>query len=235
MTTPPFDPHPYQGASGWPQQPPNDPYRHDGFPPSKAMAGWALGLSLVPCVSLVGLVLGIVVLVRSRDGRDHGKGLAIAALVASGLWVLVAACGVALGVAAEDPAPSGPRTISIEDLALGDCFDLPALDPASREFVELDQVTKRTCSNPHQWEFFARQQLAGSAYPGQSEAAAEMEAFCIDEFGHFVGRNYNRSELALQYTIPHARGWALGDHWGTCLVGEITGRSVTGSLRLSRR
>lgn len=57
------------------------------------MAGWALALSLLPCFTpvgqLVALGLAIAVLVKSRDGRDHGRGMAVAGLVIS-ILVLVA-------------------------------------------------------------------------------------------------------------------------------------------------
>ena len=60
------------------------------------MAITALILSILGCTcigALVAIPLAIVVLVRGRDGRNHGKGLAIAALIISVLSLI----GVAIG------------------------------------------------------------------------------------------------------------------------------------------
>ena len=54
------------------------------------MARWALGLAIVPIILtwLVSAVLAGIVLARSSDGRDHGQGLAKAALAIVGIWVI---------------------------------------------------------------------------------------------------------------------------------------------------
>ncbi|MBZ5733047.1 hypothetical protein K8Z61_00930 [Nocardioides sp. TRM66260-LWL] len=73
------------------------------LPPSKGMAITALILSLLFCIpvlaAVVAIVLAVIVLRRSRDGRNHGKGLAIAALVIAPLvtlgWIGVGIASVA--------------------------------------------------------------------------------------------------------------------------------------------
>ena len=68
--------------------------RPAGPPPSKTMAGWALGLAIFGCSVItwvLGAIFAIQVLVESRqEQRDHGKGMAIAALVFLAGWAVVA-------------------------------------------------------------------------------------------------------------------------------------------------
>ena len=64
--------------------------------PSKGMAITALILSILGCTcigALVAIPLAIVVLVRSKDGRNHGKGLAIAAMIISVISLISVAIG----------------------------------------------------------------------------------------------------------------------------------------------
>jgi len=115
------------------------------------MAGWALGLSLVFCVPLlplVGVILGIVVLARGSDGRDHGKGLAIAAVVVGSLAMLLQVIGFAGGVI--DAIGEGKDGTTRDEsgdvveggemlpakLRVGDCFDDEALRNAGKDQIE---------------------------------------------------------------------------------------------------
>ena len=56
------------------------------------MAITSLALSLLFCVPFVAaiasIVLGVIVLGRSKDGRDHGRGMAIAGIVISTVVML---------------------------------------------------------------------------------------------------------------------------------------------------
>jgi lysylphosphatidylglycerol synthetase-like protein (DUF2156 family) len=54
--------------------------------------------AIVPCTWLVGLVIGIVALVRGRGLQNAGKGMAIAAVIVSVVWVVVSIALLALGV-----------------------------------------------------------------------------------------------------------------------------------------
>lgn len=101
MTTPepPYPPEPYPAPHGAPyggaQQP--GPYPVAPQPaPSATLAIVALVLAVVPCTAVVGLVVSVVALVRSRRG-GAGRGLAIAGVVVGALWVLAAVAAVAFG------------------------------------------------------------------------------------------------------------------------------------------
>jgi hypothetical protein len=100
MTTPepPNQPEPYPAPAPAPyggQQP--GPYPVPSPPaPSATLAIVGLVTAIVPCTSLIGLVISIVALVRTRRGAP-GKGLAIAGVVVGALWIVAAVAAVAFG------------------------------------------------------------------------------------------------------------------------------------------
>lgn len=115
MTTsePPRPSEPYRGEPDPGQPEPVQPYpapsaapygapQPGPFPvaaqpaPSATLAIVALVLAVVPCTAVIGLVVGVVALVRSRRGGG-GRGLAIAGVVVGALWVVAAIAAVAFG------------------------------------------------------------------------------------------------------------------------------------------
>jgi hypothetical protein len=67
--------------------------------PSATLAIVGLVTAIVPCTSLIGLVVSIVALVRTRRGAP-GRGLAIAGVVVGALWIAAAVAAVAFGFTA---------------------------------------------------------------------------------------------------------------------------------------
>jgi hypothetical protein len=102
MTTPepprpPEQPYPAPAPYGG-QQP--GPYPVPPRPaPSATLAVVGLVTAIVPCTSLIGLVVSIVALVRTRRGAP-GRGLAIAGIVVGALWIVAAVAAVAFGFTA---------------------------------------------------------------------------------------------------------------------------------------
>lgn len=158
-------------AYGAPQQPwgaPQQPYG-GGYPagpasnePSKALAITALVLSFLACTfvaGIVSLVLAIVVLVRGRDGRNHGKGLAIAAIVVN---ILVMGATVVGIVAIADFAEEQ----SIANLETGECFNADDLTDDSVDRIGL--IDKVDCDGTHDGQVVGTAELSGAqaeAYP----------------------------------------------------------------------
>lgn len=158
-------PSPY----GAPQQPAGQPYGAPGafpggaFPaggqqgePSKGMAIGALVSSVLCCLP-VGLVLGIVVLRRSKDGRDHGKGLAIAAIVLNTLVMIGALVLVVVAVVV------GSSVRAVGDLEPGDCISAEGLRGDAESF---ETITVGDCSEPHDAEVLAMATLTEEAAAG---------------------------------------------------------------------
>lgn len=128
-------------------------------PPSKAMAITALVTSLI-CCTPVGLILAIIVIVRSKDGRNHGKGLAIAALIIS----IIFSIGIAIGGYALTQVDwdEVARDLSpVQNLQTGDCFDSDDLMNDKSEIVD---ITETSCNGTHDAEvLFARDLTADEA------------------------------------------------------------------------
>jgi hypothetical protein len=89
----------FPGAAGTPQA-----QGASGFSIASFICG-LLGFTLIGIV--LSVVFGIIALVRIHDRPQRGKGLAIAGLVLSGLWVLLFAGLIALGVSVKQPNSSG--------------------------------------------------------------------------------------------------------------------------------
>lgn len=247
-------PYPAPNPAQYPGYP--SPYGNRQLPPaSRTMAGWALGLALVfcvPLVPLVGIVLGIVVLARCRDGRDHGKGLAIAAVVVGALAMLLQVVGFVGGVIEgfREGLDSTRRDESgnVVDggemlptkLRMGDCFNDKALRDAGTEEVRADLVEGVPCSEPHGFEVFALLDIEGTGdgsddHPGQAAIDAQA-ARCFPEFKKFVGVAYARSDLEVSYYFPTPQSWRLlGDRVITCVVWDPEEERLTASLRNARR
>lgn len=225
-----------------------NPYAWTGHgsepPPSTTLAAWALGAACVPCVltQVVGLVLAVVVLVRCRDGRDHGKGLAIGAIAAALGWLLLLGGLTALGFAidAENQRDEGqePGELaegdSVESFALevGDCVMLPDED---EDLVR--DVTSVPCDKPHEAEVYATVRIGGTSWPGEDEVIDQADRRCEEEFGRFVGMPYQDSELEMFYLYPTKSSWNLNDdREASCwVVAMPEGTTVTGSLEGARR
>jgi hypothetical protein len=256
VPTPPSAPS-YASYPQYPVGPPLSAYGTAGrdpryeVEPSKAMAGWALGLAIVPCFfpvsTLVAIGLAIAVLVKSRDGRNHGKGMAVAALVIAPLWVvgvIVAALVGAFGELQQEGERDGSgqvtesSEISILKIRVGDCFDYPelaSLDPNETAESEAFTVTGRPCADPHDFEAYHAYDLTDGDYPGEDVVTESATTKCFAQFKRFVGIPYGKSELEPYFLYPTSRSWALlDDRAVTCLVGE-PGKKTSGSLEGSRR
>lgn len=164
---PPYGEPPAQppSAQGYPTPPTHQPYgqpygqsfpggggdpRQAG-PPSKAMAITSLALSFLFCVPFVAaiasIVLGIIVLGRSKDGRAHGRGMAIAGIVISSLVMLATIVGIALAVVL------GLNTFKdVNELAVGDCISADNLVDADVETEGFSFITIEDCTDEHDAE-----------------------------------------------------------------------------------
>lgn len=210
-------------------------------PPSQAMAGWALGLSLVPCVITVplGVIFAIVTLVRSTAQRNFGKGKAIAALCIAGLWVLVFIGLVIAGVAEEltndaDRNEAGEiedaGELSVFDLETGDCW----MVPDGKAILEVQAVP---CEVRHELEVYWAGEVSASDSASMNEIERIAVDKCIATFKPFVGIGYGPSELEIFYVSPTMQSWEAGDREVTCSIFETLGgdytrkQMVTGTLR----
>jgi hypothetical protein len=217
---------------------PRSPYPAPGYggrPASKAMATWALGLAILPMPlgNLAAIALAVRALRRGRDGRDHGSGRAITALVIAPLWLLVTLVVVAQGLAAQaDRDPSGAVTqrgdVAVTSVEVGDC--LPANVSTVKETLTVEVAP---CSQPHASEAYSDFDLAAGPFPGNALVVRLAEGGCAKRFRTFVGVRYDKSRLDVTYMYPTSRSWLRRDRSVTCLVGAAS--PTTGTLKGSRR
>lgn len=201
--------------------------------PSKALAWWALGLSLVPAgVSwILSAVFACMVLVRCRDGRDHGRWPAIGALVVLAAWATLLATLFALYLAGEAERDSSGQVtsagdVSVTDLRTGDCVDEPKTD---RIVLTLHV---QPCSAPHRAEVYAVFDLAGP-FTTADDADRKAQGGCLKRFRDFVGRPRMRSDLEVIYYVPTTPEQFDADPSVACLA--VSPEPVSETLRGSKR
>jgi hypothetical protein len=222
---------PYPKPSGYPTYPTRPD--HTGPPPSKTLAGWSLGLAFIPSIVtwIISIVFACIVFSRSKDGRDHGKGMATAAFVIVGIWVLVAVVVIiALVATGAERDESGRVTdggrASVLDLRVGDCLPDPG---DTRELRTVDLIE---CSEPHRAEVYALFDLEGE-YTTQDEVVNLAEAGCIDRFKAYVGVAAGRSALSIYYVLPLDETTFREDPGVSCIA--LAAEDLTSSLKGSKR
>jgi hypothetical protein len=137
--------------------------------PSKAMAITALVASLI-CCTPVGFVLGLIVVRRSKDGRNHGRGLGIAAMVISVILTLGVGAA-AYGLSQVDWDQFAP----VENLKAGECFNATDLADDEAEFIE--DITEVSCDRAHDAEVLVTRTLTQDDAEGYDPADSSL---CAD-------------------------------------------------------
>jgi hypothetical protein len=203
--------HHYQ-LSPYPQQPMQEPAL--ARPPgTNGFAIAALVFGIIGGV-LFSVIFGIVALVKVRKTGQSGKGLAIAGLVLSGVWLLV--IGTAIILAAKD------GKVSVDRLRTGDCI---------KTLSESDTVYRMPvvpCTQPHQGEVYGEFDLTRGDYPG--DTAIETEAFtqCETLLERYAPQAVDFAG-DLFYLYPRSTDWRRGDRTVTCIA--YSDPAVTGSLK----
>lgn len=198
VTHPPYEPYP---VSSYPDYPtPSDQHVP---PPSRTMAGWALGLAVVPSVItwVLAVVFACLVISRSKDGRDHGKGMAVAALVVVGVWIAIAIAVVAVALATNAERDERGRVtdggrVAIVGLRVGDCLPAPQANGEEQLTVEIV-----SCAEPHDAEVYANFDLDGK-WTTLDEVDQISGAGCIERFSDYVGIPARKSSLEVLYFSP---------------------------------
>ena len=114
-------------------------------------------------------------------------------------------------------------------LEVGDCMNDYGDD------TEVTSVPIIDCDEEHDAEVYATEDIKGDTFPGSDEVSATADEICIDEFGDFVGIDYETS-VTLDYWVltPSEETWAVGDREVVCTISKYdeTGNvvKVTGSL-----
>lgn len=211
-----------QPAYGQPAYPggPGAPYGQPPFPPqpeaqpSKALAIIALVLSFLGCLVVtlfISIVLSIITLVRGKDGRNHGKGLAIAALVISGVWIVLLVVGGIVAVVYGGT--------SVDDLKAGQCITAKGL--TSEDGVSRIKVID--CDKSHDAEVVGVIDLTDDDVDGYgTDKALELCGGVVDPTLQADPTLYLVSLTAVQHP-------ETGDHLA-CVVLKADESKITGKL-----
>jgi hypothetical protein len=193
-----------------------------------AIAGFVLGLISAVLLSVIFSIIGLV---QIRRRRQRGKGLAIAGLVLSGVWVVVIVV-IAVVVAASQAHRSTAGTITnsgqvdIFSLRVGDCFQNP---PAAETMLGVAQVTAVRCATPHNAQVFAQFNATDSTYPGRQALVREAEQGCKANEATSLDKSKITSSMTLHFLFPKPQSWTAGRRMLTCLVVDST-KDLTSSL-----
>ena len=169
---------------------------------------------------LLAVIFGFVALsrIKKSQGRKSGRGLAIAGLVLSGLWVLgLIAVVVAASMAApsRDPAPGrrGRRRHGclVADIQVGDCL----AEVLGTGLVTSVQVVP--CTESHHGEAFATFTLPKTDYPGEAAVTSAAEDGCSDRVPDNLDETVAK-DLDLYFPYPKKSNWALGDRDVLCIA-----------------
>jgi hypothetical protein len=180
---------------------------------------------------LLAIPFGIAGLVRTKSGRRRGRGLAIAGLALSGVWVIVLAAIVAYGVGrSPDRSADGTVThqgaISPVDLRVGDCLHVPGIDVGDSKTIR--ELTVVPCSQPHNGQMIGLVQSSDTVYPGQSQLTQEGLSDCTAPAREYLGKATTR--LNLVAFVPNQILWDGGERAERCvLVDRI--QDITGDIR----
>lgn len=209
-----------------PQEQP--PPGRNGF----AIAGFVLSLFGIVLLSVIFAVIGLV---QIKDRGQRGKGLGIAALVISAVWIVVITAAVALAVVTSaEREEAGEITeqgsVSAFEVRAGDCFNNPPIDAQA---TSIDAVL---CSQPHDAEAFAAFEIPGEQYPSDKAVIRQAEAGCVARFEDFIGLPYAESVYEVVYLHPTRSSWRLADdRIVLCAVTDPAGRITEETLRQSQR
>jgi hypothetical protein len=161
--------------------------------------------------------LAIVVLVRSRGGQNHGKGLAISAIIVSLLSLAITVVSVvALGLFINS-------LTDVNDLQAGDCITANGLTDAKADTI--DTIKTVSCSDEHDGEVLATTTVTAELAKDFSQM--DPQATCapaIDAAGKTGVLNEDINVTALTVTDPKE-----GDNIA-CVAYNADGSKLTGRL-----
>jgi len=201
-------------AAGYPMA---GPYPGQPMGQASGTSGWAVAAFIFGLLGgvLLGVIFGIVALSQIRRTGKKGRGLAIAGLILSGMWVVVV--GIAISLSSATRSPNGAIThrgnLDVFSLKVGDCFDNPT------GATSLSSVTAIPCTHPHNAQVYAAFDLSGSdsSYPGTAAIGPQARAGCRSRTGD-INQSKASSADMLRYLFPEANAWADGHRTVSCVI-----------------
>ena len=199
---------------------PTYPYPYPAPPPKTnwwAVVSFVLGLVGVIVLSVV---CGIVALSQAKRGGG-GRGLAIAGLVLSGLWVLpfiaIVVYGVTTGLASDSDI------VGADEVEVGDCIEeIP-------QEARVETVETVDCQQPHAGEVYAQLAVPDVDFPGEDAIVEKYASKCEPELASYSSAAAQDMSISLVYLHPTQETWERGDRAVHCIAVTLPPRS--GSIK----
>ncbi|MFC4052476.1 DUF4190 domain-containing protein [Actinomadura syzygii] len=192
----------------------------------------ALVTGLLGCLSVVGLVLGIVALFRIRRTGENGRNLAIGGIVAFAAWTALFVALLALGRLSFSASMGADRQsgapLSIPGAAppsvhVGQCLDLQGDELSARSVV-------LPCDSPHDGQILHIYNAPPGPYPGDRAFIAQAEDVCRRAKAKLrTPLPPPPPRLTLGFNRSTKVAWAAGYRQVLCYVQAREGK-VNGSL-----
>lgn len=218
-----------QPQGQWGQQPPPpyppQPQGTNGFAVASLIFGILGGV-------LFSVIFGFVALSQIRRRGQGGKGLAIAGLSLSGVWVLGIAAIVVIGAIASGTGDNDPTSstladsgdVRVEQLRPGQCLN------GLEERSAIRNLPVVPCAEPHEGEVYAVFELPGGTYPGDDKVVKAAEDGCFDRLETQAPKAADDPDTEVYFLHPTSSSWRLGDQGVTCVAMSGKGK-VTGSIQ----
>jgi hypothetical protein len=169
-----------------------------------------------------------VALGQVKRRGQQGRGLAVAGLSLSAVWVLGWVVLIVVAVtssAGRDGSGAVDRagTLSLEELRPGDCIN------GLKESVRITSVDAVPCASPHQAEVYGVFTLAAGPWPGDAEATRLSEDGCTERLESYAPAAVDDDSISVFFLYPNtAMAWRQ-DRSVICVAMHDTPQ--TGSIR----
>lgn len=191
--------------------------------PTPKTSGFAIASLVLGIMGgiLLSAIFGFVALSQIKKGERTGKGMAIAGIVLSGVWLLAILAAVAAIILADpDRSTDGSVVtggwIHVDDLAVGDC--LPTYEPAD----EVVTIEVTPCDQPHTAQVYGAFDLASGDYPEFVDLDAVATPRCDEMLLTFSRKMYDDLSYEITYLYPTEEAWPT-DREVLCIVVNASG------------
>jgi hypothetical protein len=159
-------------------------------------------------VIVLSVVCGIVALSQAKRGGG-GRGLAIAGLVLSGLWMLpfiaIVVYGVTTGLASDSDI------VGADEVEVGDCIEeIP-------QEARVETVETVDCQQPHAGEVYAQLAVPDVDFPGEDAIVEKYASKCEPKLASYSSTAAQDMSISLVYLHPTQETWSAATERCTAL------------------
>jgi hypothetical protein len=141
-------------------------------------------------------------------------------------WLLCCVLLGALATSCSADDDDEPLT-ALSGTAIGTCLDFGGSVDG-----EIDELPLVPCDEPHTHEIYALMDSDAAAYPGLEALEGEARTKCLGGFDDYVGVSAVDSELFYSWLVPTQDSWdGYGDRQLVCIIGEVNGAPLVGTVR----